>query len=231
VPRRTSYCDFVSNPLDIGDWQYRASTAQPEQNLNSLGWPRAGDQPLKAGERATRDAHAITGPEAAQLGELNETVALTLAELGDHAVGDLGRHPAVGDQADHARRPFDFMPLQNDEHEGVTGEQRSRILTAGGAWRPDPWRIDVEAGDMLKAMQRQPLVVRHQLRAGPERHGRTSGVFANAVSMSRPGIELGRLVEPSLRFADTAEDLAIADRLAAQAVGNRLQECVAITNV
>jgi hypothetical protein len=30
------------------------------------------------------------------------------------------------------------MPLQNDEHEGVTGEERSRILTAGAAWRSDP---------------------------------------------------------------------------------------------
>jgi hypothetical protein len=35
---------FVSNPLDVGDWQYCASTAQqPEQNLNSLGWFCAGD--------------------------------------------------------------------------------------------------------------------------------------------------------------------------------------------
>jgi hypothetical protein len=223
---------LVSNRLDIGDWQYRASTAQqPEQNINSLGWPRAGDQPLKSHEWATRDAHAIIGPEAAQLGELNETVALTPAEFSDHAVGDPRWYAAVGDQADHARRPFDRMPLQNDEHKGVTGEERSRILTAGGAWRLDPRRMDLEAGDILEAMQRQPLVVRHQLCAGPERHRRTSGVFANAVSMSRRGIELGRLVEPSLRFPDSAEDLAIADRLAAQAVGNRLQEGVAITNV
>jgi hypothetical protein len=40
-----------------------------------------------------RDAHAIASPEAAQLGELTETVALTPAEISDHAVGDLGRHP------------------------------------------------------------------------------------------------------------------------------------------
>jgi hypothetical protein len=59
-------------------------------------------------------------------------------------------YTAVGHEADHAGCPFDCVPLQDDQDEGVTGEERSRILIAGGAWRRDPWRIDLEAGDMLE---------------------------------------------------------------------------------
>jgi hypothetical protein len=58
--------------------------------------------------------------------------------------------------------------------------------------------------------------------------GAPSGVLADTGSTPGHGIELRRIVEQALRFPDGAEDLAVANGLAAQAVGDRLQEGIAI---
>ena len=71
-------------------------------------------------------------------------------------------------------------------------------------------------------------MARYELRTGPER---ASSVLADAKPMSGRGIELRRLVEPSLRVTNNSEDLAIADHLAAKAVGDRLQERVTVAGM
>ena len=45
------------------------------------------------------------------------------------------------------------------------------------------------------------------------------------------GTNVGRLVETALRVTDSAENLAVVNRLAAQAVGDRLQEGIAIADM
>jgi hypothetical protein len=45
------------------------------------------------------------------------------------------------------------------------------------------------------------------------------------------GIELRRFVEATLRVTHGAEDLTVADNLAAQAVGDRLQKGVAVADL
>jgi hypothetical protein len=51
------------------------------------------------------------------------------------------------------------------------------------------------------------------------------------MSMSGRRLEVGGVIKPTLRLTDSAKNLAVADHLAAQAVGNCLQECVAITDM
>jgi hypothetical protein len=51
------------------------------------------------------------------------------------------------------------------------------------------------------------------------------------MSMSGRGLEVGGLIKPTLRLTDSAKNFAVADDLAAQAFGNCLQECVAVTDV
>ena len=97
-----------------------------------------------------RDAHAIASTKAAQLGQLHQTAPLAPAEIGDDAIGDPRWYAAIGDQANHPRRSLDGVPLQNDEHEGITGKERSRILAPSGARRSDPRCVNLEAGDLAR---------------------------------------------------------------------------------
>jgi len=77
-------------------------------------------------------------------------VALAPAQVLNHSIGDPRWYAAVADQADHARRSLDYVPLQNDKHEGITGKERSRILAPSGARRSDPRCVNLEAGDLAR---------------------------------------------------------------------------------
>jgi hypothetical protein len=56
-------------------------------------------------------------------------------------------------------------------------------------------------------------------------------VLADAMSIWGRRLEVGGLIKPTLRLTDSVKNLAVADHLAAQAVGDCLEKRVAITDM
>ena len=77
-------------------------------------------------------------------------------------------------ETEDSRTPSCRVPLQFNPHEGVAGKQRRR-LHGGLARRRDAPNAESRQIDFktaqAQAVQRQPLAIRFQLRAGPVTHG------------------------------------------------------------
>jgi hypothetical protein len=56
-------------------------------------------------------------------------------------------------------------------------------------------------------------------------------VLADAISMSGRRLEVGGVIKPTLCLSDSAKNLAVANHLAAQAFGDRLEKRIAITDM
>jgi hypothetical protein len=76
---------------------------------------------------------------------------------------------AIEHQANHARRPARGMPLGDDQHEGIAGEERRADLNSPATHQTvlsEARLVGLEAGQR-QAMQRQAVPLRRQLGCGP----------------------------------------------------------------
>jgi hypothetical protein len=74
-------------------------------------------------EWALQDPHLVARLELGALRQLDQPVALTLAEIIDNLVGNSCRLDAVHDQADDAEAPTGGVPLRLDGEESIARKE------------------------------------------------------------------------------------------------------------
>ena len=75
------------------------------------------------GERAAQQPHPVARSQL-EPRQLDQTVALALAEVIDDVIGDGRRLDAIHDQADDAEAPAGGVPLRLDGEETVTRKEQ-----------------------------------------------------------------------------------------------------------
>ena len=96
---------------------------QGPQDLDTLARLLADEQRELASEWPAAHADPVARLDRRRLRQLDQTIALAAPKLGNDRIRHTGRRQAVEHDADHARRPARGVPLQRDQHEGVTREQ------------------------------------------------------------------------------------------------------------
>ena len=100
------------------------SAEQRQQDEHALVRPHSGLETQLPHEWAPQNPHLVAGLEPRALGELDQPVALSLAEIIYDLVGDASRPDTVHDQADDANAPARGVPLRLDGEETVTRKER-----------------------------------------------------------------------------------------------------------
>jgi len=71
-----------------------------------------------------QDPHLVAGLKPRARGQLNQSVALALAEIIDDLISDAPRPHTVHDQADDTDAPAGGVPLRLDGEETITRKER-----------------------------------------------------------------------------------------------------------
>ena len=136
---------------------------QLQQNLDPFARPHPRIKTEVPRERPLQNSNLFADSKLFAPRQLDQPVALTLADLGDDLIRHLRRPATVHDQSRNAGRRTDGRPLQLDPDEGVAGEKRGPALDLATV-------ADMKIADM-RAVAFEPLqgepIQRHRLAVRP----------------------------------------------------------------